>query len=162
MKVNLEKRAPGNALNAIGFNLVVKLLLATYLIVGLNVNSFAQIELALKTEKVKEAYINIGYSAPTYSDITPNNLELLIQENLANVVTEETDLTIKLYFTLDAAGKVLNISSHGIYSSKLQRSLANLTNVMPNWQPATFNGAAIPSKVIVPVKFKSVIARIGE
>jgi len=162
MKATTEKLAAGNNNFSINNKIGPLGITVLFILLGFYTNAFAQTEIAAITPKVVTESAKVGFFPAVYSDVKPNNLENLIQENLAGAVNDETDHIIKLYFTVDANGKVTNISSHGIYSSKLQSSLAKLTTVMPSWQPATFNGEPIPSKVIVPVKFTNNITRIGE
>jgi len=162
MKATTEKLAAGN--HNLSFNNKFSSLgiIAFFILLGFYTSAFAQTEIAAITPKVAAEPAKTGFVPAEYSEVKPNNLENLIQENLAGSVCDETDHVIKLYFTIDANGKVTNISSHGVFSSKLQTSLAKLTTIMPVWQPATFNGEPIPSKVIVPVKFISKITIIGE
>jgi len=162
MKATTEKLAAGNLNNGTNHKYAFVLLTTMFLIFGLLSNTIAQSEIAVVTQKQVSEANKSAFMPAIYSDIKPNNLENLIQVNLAGAVSEETDHIIKLYFTVDAKGKVTNITSHGVYSSKLQSSLTKLTNAMPSWEPATFNGEPIPSKVIVPVKFTSTVTRIGE
>lgn len=162
MKATTEKLAAGNLNNGTNHKYAFVLLTTMFLIFGLLSNTIAQSEIAVVTSKQVSEANKSAFMPAIYSDVKPNNLENLIQVNLAGAVSEETDHIIKLYFTVDATGKVTNITSHGVYSSKLQSSLTKLTNAMPSWEPATFNGEPIPSKVIVPVKFTSRVTRIGE
>jgi hypothetical protein len=162
MKATTEKLAAGNNTSSFSHKINTIGIIAFFILLGFYTSAFAQTEIAAITPKVVTEPAKTGFVPAVYSEVKPNNLENLIQENLAGAVSDETDHVIKLYFTVDANGKVTNISSHGVYSSKLQSSLAKLTTIMPVWQPATFNGEPIPSKVIVPVKFTSSITRIGE
>ncbi|MFY8035332.1 MAG: hypothetical protein ACOVMN_12485 [Flexibacteraceae bacterium] len=162
MKSTTEKLAAGNNTSSFSHKISTIGIIAFFILLGFYTSAFAQTEIAAITPKVVTEPAKTGFVPAVYSEVKPNNLENLIQENLAGAVSDETDHVIKLYFTVDANGKVTNISSHGVYSSKLQSSLAKLTTIMPVWQPATFNGEPIPSKVIVPVKFTSSITRIGE
>ncbi len=162
MKATTEKLAAGNNTSSISHKISAIGLFAFLIILGFYSSAFSQTEIAAVTPKPVVEPAKTGFLPAVYSEVKPNNLENLIQENLAGAVSDENDHTIKLYFTVDANGKVTNISTHGVYSSKLQTSLAKLTTIMPVWQPATFNGEPIPSKVIVPVKFISSVTRIGE
>jgi hypothetical protein len=162
MKASKEKLAAGNNTLSFTYKFTTVGFIAFFILLGFYTSAFSQTEIAAVTPKPVVEPAKAGFVPAVYSEVKPNNLENLIQENLAGAVNDENDHTIKLYFTVDANGKVTNISSYGFYSSKLQTSLAKLTTIMPVWQPATFNGEPIPSKVIVPVKFTSTISRIGE
>lgn len=111
-------------------------------------------------KKSQPASATYQYSEPTSSKAQfPGGLPAMF-----DYISDEVDYpktarelgdegSVMVQFVVSPDGSITNIELMNFVSPELDAEALRVVQEMPNWQPAQYNGRAVKSKVVVPIRF---------